>query len=256
MPCAGHFPCRTLIDEEEEKEAQHWADRYATAPCLEVRAPPFGQFAFVFCVIRCRSASSSSVYVQWTEDAQQYLNGGTLEADLLIIASSPAAGALLGHCLQSRAQVFDCCCSICIQSAEALLARYCLMALCKLNHGEMPSSTGTASVTGTLQVVGHLWQPEIMQEAPVALRAMVEGPTGRQTATQLLYDSHNRTSAALCHTVIPPERSAAWVEGLLSHVKPQHILFAASLPVGSFPHSMPHSLQWISILTWTKPPQQ
>ena len=40
MPCVGHFPSRTLMDEEEEKEAQHWADRYATAPCLEVCAPP------------------------------------------------------------------------------------------------------------------------------------------------------------------------------------------------------------------------
>lgn len=105
MPCAGHFPSRTLIDEEEEKEAQHWADRYATAPCLEVCAPPL---ALVFCVMRCRSASSSSVYVQWTEDAQQYLNGATLEAELLIIALSPAACALLEHCLQPRAQVYDC----------------------------------------------------------------------------------------------------------------------------------------------------
>jgi hypothetical protein len=118
----------------------------------------------------------------------------------------------------------------------------------RVSHGEMPASIGTASMTGTLQVVGHLWQPEIMQEAPVALRAMVEGPTGRQTATQLLYDSHSRTAAALCRNVIPPERSAAWVEGLLSHVKPQHILFAASLPVGSFQYSMPHSLQWMPIL--------
>lgn len=99
----------------------------------------------------------------------------------------------------------------------------------------MPASTGTTSFSRTVQVVGHLWQPEIMQEAPVALRAMIEGRTGRQTATHLLYDSHSRTAAALCCSVIPPERSAAWVEGLLSHVKAQHILFAASLPVGFLP---------------------
>jgi len=34
---AGHFPSRTLIDEEEEREAQHWADRYTTPPQFEVR---------------------------------------------------------------------------------------------------------------------------------------------------------------------------------------------------------------------------
>ena len=175
------------------------------------------------------------MFVQWTEDAQQYLDVGTLEVELLIIAPSPAACALLDHCLQSRAQVCDCCCSTCIQSAKALLARYCLKTLCRLNHDKMPASTGTASLSCTVQVVGHLWQPEIMQEAPVALRAMIEGPTGRQTATQLLYDSHSRTAAALCRSVIPPERSAAWVEGMLSHVKAQHILFAASLPVGFLP---------------------
>ena len=123
MLCAGHVPSRTLIDEEEEKEAQHWADRYATAPCLEVRAPPLSSLHLFSVSCSAGVHHQGSVYVQWTEDAQQYLSGGILEAKLLVIASSPAAGALLGHCLQSRAQVYDCCCSTCTQSAKALLAR-------------------------------------------------------------------------------------------------------------------------------------
>ena len=85
-----------------------------------------------------------------------------------------------------------------------------------------------------MQVVGSLWQPEIMHEAPVALRALVEGPTGRATATQLLYSPQSRAAVALCRSSIPPERAAAWVEGLLSHVEAKHIVFVASLPVSAF----------------------
>ena len=85
-----------------------------------------------------------------------------------------------------------------------------------------------------MQVVGSLWQPEIMHEAPVALRALVEGPTGRDTATQLLYSPQSRAAFALCRSSIPPERAAAWVEGLLSHVEAKHIVFVASLPVSAF----------------------
>ncbi len=85
------------------------------------------------------------------------------------------------------------------------------------------------------QVVGSLWQPEILQEAPVALRALVEGPTGRDAATQLLFNPRDRTVVALCSSAIPPERAAAWVEGLLSHIDAQHAVAVASLPVRAFP---------------------
>ena len=85
------------------------------------------------------------------------------------------------------------------------------------------------------QVVGSLWQPEILQEAPVALRALVEGPAGRDAATQLLYSPRDRTAVALCSSLIPPERAAAWVEGMLSHVEAQHAVVVASLPVRTCP---------------------
>lgn len=81
--------------------------------------------------------------------------------------------------------------------------------------------------------MGSLWQPEILQEAPVALRALVEGPTGRDAAAQLLFSPRDRTAVALCSSAIPPERAAAWVEGLLSHVQAQHAVAAASLPVST-----------------------
>ena len=86
-----------------------------------------------------------------------------------------------------------------------------------------------------IQVVGSLWQPEILQEAPVALRALVEGPTGRDVATQLLFSPRDRTAVALCSSSIPPERAAAWVEGLLSHVEAQHAVAVASFPVRTSP---------------------
>ena len=85
--------------------------------------------------------------------------------------------------------------------------------------------------------MGSLWQPEILQDAPVALRALVEGPTGRDAAAQLLFSPRDRTAVALCSSAIPPERAAAWVEGLLSHVKAQHAVAAASLPVRTLPAS-------------------
>ncbi|CAL5230003.1 g13442 [Coccomyxa viridis] len=157
-PLTGHFPSRTLIDEEEEREAQQWAGRYATPPQLK-----------------------------WHEDAQAHLKGQVLPADILIVATSPAACALLERCLQS-----------------------------------------------TSQVVGSLWQPEILQEAPVALRALVEGPAGRDAATQLLYSPRDRTAVALCSSLIPPERAAAWVEGMLSHVEAQHAVVVASLPAREY----------------------
>lgn len=85
------------------------------------------------------------------------------------------------------------------------------------------------------QVVGSLRQPEILQEAPVALRALVEGPTGVDAATQLLFSPGDRAAVALCSSPIPPERAAAWVQGLLSHVDAQHAVAVASLPVRTFP---------------------
>ena len=84
------------------------------------------------------------------------------------------------------------------------------------------------------QIVGSLWQPEILQEAPVALRALIEGATGRDAATQLSFSPRDRTAVALCSSAVPPERAAAWVEGLLSCVDAQHIVFAASHPVRAF----------------------
>ena len=48
---AGHFPSRTLIDEEEEREAQQWAGRYATPPQLKVsfcwKTPVFHTFCML-----------------------------------------------------------------------------------------------------------------------------------------------------------------------------------------------------------------
>ena len=82
-----------------------------------------------------------------------------------------------------------------------------------------------------LQVMGGLWQPEIMRDAPVALRSLIEGPVGRVAAAQVLLSSPGRTAVALCRSAIPPERAAAWAAGLLSHVRVQHILIVASLPV-------------------------
>ena len=80
--------------------------------------------------------------------------------------------------------------------------------------------------------MGSLWQPEILEGAPVALRALIEGPSGRDAAAQLLFSAQDRMVVALCSSSIPPERAAAWVDGLLLHVKAQHAVFAASLPVG------------------------
>ena len=37
-----------------------------------------------------------------------------------------------------------------------------------------------------LQVVGSLWQATIMQDAPVALRSLIEGPTGKASADKVL----------------------------------------------------------------------
>ena len=82
-----------------------------------------------------------------------------------------------------------------------------------------------------LQVVGSLWQPEIMRDAPVALSSLIEGPSGRASAAQVLLSSPGRTAVALCRSAIPPERAAAWAGGLLSRVQAQHILIVASLPV-------------------------
>ena len=82
-----------------------------------------------------------------------------------------------------------------------------------------------------LQVVGSLWQPEIMRDAPVALRSLIEGPTGRASAAQVLLSCPGGTAVALCRRAIPPERAAAWADGLLSHVRAQRILIVASLPV-------------------------
>ena len=82
-----------------------------------------------------------------------------------------------------------------------------------------------------LQVVGSLWQQEIMRDAPVALRSLIEGPCGRASAAQVLLSSRSKTAVALCRSAIPPERAAAWADGLLSHVRAQRILVVASLPV-------------------------
>ena len=83
------------------------------------------------------------------------------------------------------------------------------------------------------QVVGRLRQLEILQDAPVALRALVEGPTGPDAAAQLLFSPGHRAAVALCSSLIPPERAAAWVQGLLSHVDAQHVVAVAFLPVRS-----------------------
>ena len=82
-----------------------------------------------------------------------------------------------------------------------------------------------------LQVVGSLWQATIMQDAPVALRSLIEGPTGKAVAAQVLLSCPGGTAVALCRTALPPERAAAWADGMLSHVRAQRILIVASLPV-------------------------
>ncbi|CAK0784154.1 hypothetical protein CVIRNUC_007357 [Coccomyxa viridis] len=157
-PLTEHFPSRTLIDEEEEREAQQYAHLYTTPPDFE-----------------------------WTEGAGLERIGGVLHTDLLVIATSAAACTVLERCLQDSSQI-----------------------------------------------MGSLWQPEIMRDAPVALRSLIEGPVGRASAAQVLLSSPGRTAVALCRSAIPPERAAAWAAGLLSHVRAQHILIVASLPAREY----------------------
>jgi len=92
------------------------------------------------------------------------------------------------------------------------------------------------------QAIGRIVQSEILQDAPVALRAMVEGPTGKDSACELFVlegDSGAPVLVALCHALVTPERAAAWADGLFAEVNPKKVICISSLPVSGFSDCIP-----------------
>lgn len=77
-------------------------------------------------------------------------------------------------------------------------------------------------------------QREILQDAPVALRALVEGPTGRKAACQL-YALPGRVAAAgiiaICRAAVTQERAVAWVNGLFENVRAERVICLSCMPV-------------------------
>lgn len=105
------------------------------------------------------------------------------------------------------------------------------------------SSARIAGVHDELaQAIGRIVQPEILQDAPVALRAMVEGPTGKDSACELFVlegESGAPVLVALCHNLVMPERAAAWADGLFAEVNPKEVICISSLPVSGFSDCLP-----------------
>lgn len=85
-----------------------------------------------------------------------------------------------------------------------------------------------------LQGIGQIIQPEILQDAPIALRAMVEGPTGKDSACELYTLGGGASEAllvAVCRAAVTPERSGAWANGLFAEINPEQVICVSSLPV-------------------------
>ncbi|KAK9908196.1 hypothetical protein WJX75_004095 [Coccomyxa subellipsoidea] len=106
-PLTGHYPSRSILDEEEELQAQEFSDEYSTPPLFK-----------------------------WSEKREGLVADGKLHVQLLVLTTSTSGRSLLTQCL---------------------------------SHD---------------QAIGRIIQPEILQEAPIALRAMVEGPTGKESACE------------------------------------------------------------------------
>lgn len=77
-------------------------------------------------------------------------------------------------------------------------------------------------------------QPEVLAGAPAALRALVEGSVGRESACALRPapgGSPTDVLVALCRGSITPERAPAWAAGLFARVQPQQVLCVSALQV-------------------------
>ena len=91
-----------------------------------------------------------------------------------------------------------------------------------------------AILSPLLQAIGRIIQPEILQEAPIALRAMVEGPTGKESACECFVvggDTGAPVLVAVCRAAVTPERSAAWANGLFAEIHAERVICISSMPV-------------------------
>jgi hypothetical protein len=87
-----------------------------------------------------------------------------------------------------------------------------------------------------VQVIGLIVQQEILQDAPVALRALIEGPTGRDAACRLYSLPGDGAAAgvmAVCRASVTQERAVAWVNELFANIQPRQIICLSALPVSA-----------------------
>ncbi|BDA44865.1 probable proteasome assembly chaperone 1 [Coccomyxa sp. Obi] len=160
-PITGHHPCRSVVDEEEELQAQEFAESYSTPPVFE-----------------------------WSGKREGLIADGKVQVRLLVLITSTSASSLMTQCLEPE------------------------------------------------QGIGRIIQPEILQDAPIALRAMVEGPTGKDSACELYImgggASVPAVLVAMCRAAVTPERSGAWANGLFAEINPEQVICISSLPARQF----------------------
>ena len=93
---------------------------------------------------------------------------------------------------------------------------------------------GSSMAGARVQVVASMQQPEILVGAPIALRSLVEGSTGRDSCCALRAAPGGAPAdalVALCSANITPERAVAWAAGLFAHVQPQRVVCVSALQV-------------------------
>ncbi|CAL8469394.1 g8935 [Coccomyxa elongata] len=159
-PITGHHPSRSIVDEEEELQAQEYAESYGTPPVFE-----------------------------WSGRREGLIADGKVQVRLLVLTTSTSARSLMTQCLKPE------------------------------------------------QGIGQIVQPEILQDAPIALRAMIEGPTGKDSACELYIIGDGASEAllvAVCRAAVTPERSGAWANGLFAEINPEQVICVSSLPARQF----------------------
>lgn len=148
------------MDEEEELQAQEYAESYSTPPVFE-----------------------------WSGTREGLIADGKVQVRLLVLTTSTSVRSLMTQCLKPE------------------------------------------------QSIGRVIQPQILQDAPIALRAMFEGPTGKDSACELYIIGGSGSKpvlVAVCRAAVTPERSGAWANGLFAEINPEQVICISSLPARQF----------------------